>query len=144
MATITSANSVYMLSIPLLYPVPQGLLGYGTDSAFAFDDMDFIEVVMGVDGRMSAGYVPNPFVQTVTLQADSPSLKLFEDWITAMRNIREVMFADATIILPSIARKYTLTKGALTRGKIAPDAAKTMQQIPFQVTWESVSVAAIA
>ena len=144
MSTITSANSIYMLSIPLLYPVPQGLQGYGTDSAFAFEDMDFIEVVMGVDGRMSAGYVPNPFVQTVTIQADSPSLKLFEDWITSMRSIREVLFADATIVLPSISRKYTLTRGALTRGKLQPDAARVMQQIPFQITWESVSVAAIA
>ena len=71
--TITSANSVFTIVIAGLFPAPVQLQGYASDKAFTTEALDLAEVQMGVDGRMTAGFVPNPTKQTITLQADSPS-----------------------------------------------------------------------
>ncbi len=60
MATLTSANSVLMLTVGGVFSVPQKIEGYASDSAFTFDAAKPAQVTMGVDGRMSAGYVPVP------------------------------------------------------------------------------------
>ena len=60
MATLTSANSAFSLQIANLYPVPQSIQGYAADDAFAVDDVEPVETVMGVDGKLSGGYTPYP------------------------------------------------------------------------------------
>ncbi|MVW80176.1 phage tail fiber protein [Bordetella sp. 02P26C-1] len=138
MATITSANSVLMLAISSVYPAPQKIEGYATDDAFASDAVTPAVAVMGVDGRLSAGYTPVPTVQTITLQADSPSLFLFETWASAMEAAKEVFFASGTLYLPSIDRKFTLINGVLTQLQRFPSARKTLEPMAYQITWESV------
>ena len=86
--TITSANSVFTVVIPGLFPAPVQLKGYATDKAFATDAIDLAEVQMGVDGRMTAGYVASPTKQTISLQADSPSKDLFALVAQAMKTSR--------------------------------------------------------
>lgn len=139
MSTITAANSVFLLAVGGIFPVAQQLQGYAADAAFAFDAADPVEAVMGVDGRMSAGYTPYMTVQTISIMPDSPSLSIFETWLAAMNTSREVFFANATIILPAIGRKYALTRGVLTGIKAAPDVKKVLQAQEFKLTWESVA-----
>ena len=139
MATITAANSVFLLAIGGIFPVPQQLQGYAADAAFAFDAIEPAETVMGVDGKMSAGFTPYMTPQTVSIMPDSPSLSIFEAWLAAMQTSREVFFGNATIILPAIGRKYTLTRGVLTSAKTAPDVKKVLQAQEFKLTWESVT-----
>jgi len=139
MSTITAANSVYLLAVGGIFPVPQQLQGYAADAAFAFDAIDPAETVMGVDGNMSAGYVPYMTIQTISIMPDSPSLTMFETWLAAMNTAREVFYANATIILPAIGRKFTLTKGVLTSAKTAPDVKKVLQAIEYKITWNTVS-----
>lgn len=143
MSSITAANSVFLLSVGGIYPIPQQLQGYAADAAFAFDAADPVEAVMGVDGRMSAGYTPYMTQQTISIMPDSPSLSIFEAWLAAMNTTREVFYANATIILPAIGRKYTLTRGVLTSIKAAPDVKKVLQAQEFKLTWESVAPAFI-
>lgn len=137
--TITSANSVFSLVIPGLFPAPVQLQGYASDKAFATDALDIAEVMMGVDGRMTAGYVPNPTKQTITLQADSPSKDIFAALIQATKTAREVFYISATIALPSTGENFTLTRGILTNVKQIPDAQKVLQPMDFVITWESVN-----
>ncbi|MCH3837588.1 phage tail fiber protein, partial [Campylobacter jejuni] len=87
--------------------------GYATDEAFAFEAVQLAQAVMGVDGRMSAGYTPQPVVQTISIQADSPSKFIFEAWIAAMKTAREVFYSNGTLAIPSLERKYTLQRGVL-------------------------------
>lgn len=143
MATITAANSVFLLAVGGIFPVPQALQGYAADSAFMFDSVDPAETVMGVDGKLSAGYTPYPTVQTISIMPDSPSLAIFETWLAANNTAREVFFANATIILPAIGRKYALTRGVLTSAKAAPDVKKVLQAIEYKLTWESVAPALV-
>lgn len=137
--TITSANSVFTLVIPGLFPAPVQLRGYATDKAFATEATDFAEVQMGVDGRMTAGYIPMPTKQTITLQADSSSRDIFTALIQAMKTAREVFYLSGSIALPSTGESFTLTRGILTNAKQIPDAQKVLQPMDYIITWESVN-----
>lgn len=143
MATLTSANSVLMLAVGGVYPVPQKIEGYATDDAFTFDAVQLAQVMMGVDGRMSGGYTPQPVVQTVSIQADSPSKTIFEVWLAAMKTARETFVANGTLSIPSTDRKYTLTRGFLTQAPPAPTARAILQPLTFQITWQDVSVSVV-
>lgn len=137
--TITSANSVFTIVIAGLFPVPVQLQGYASDKAFTTEALDLAEVQMGVDGRMTAGFVPNPTKQTITLQADSPSKDIFTALIQATKTAREVFYISGTIALPSTGESFTLTRGILTNAKQIPDAQKVLQPVDYVITWESVN-----
>ena len=137
--TITSANSVFTIVVPGLFPAPVQLRGYSSDKAFTTEAIDLAEVQMGVDGRMTAGFTPNPTKQTVTLQADSPSKDIFTALIQAMKTAREVFYISGSIALPSTGESFTLTRGILTNTKQIPDAQKVLQPMDFVITWESVN-----
>ena len=136
--TITSANSVFTLVVAGLFPAPVQLKGYASDKAFTTEAVDLAEVQMGVDGRMTAGFVPNPVKQTVTLQADSPSKDIFTAVIQAMKTAREVFYISGSISLPSTGESFTLTRGILTNAKQIPDAQKVLQPVDYVITWERI------
>lgn len=138
-STITSANSVFTLVVAGLFPAPVQLRGYASDKAFTTEAVDLAEVQMGVDGRMTAGFVPNPVKQTITLQADSPSKDIFTAMIQAMKTAREVFYISGSIALPSTGESFTLTRGILTNAKQIPDAQKVLQPVDYVITWESVN-----
>jgi hypothetical protein len=137
--TITSANSVFTIVIPGLYPAPVQLSGYSADKAFTADAVDLAEVNMGVDGRMTAGFIPNPVKMTITLQADSPSKDIFTVLIQAMKTAREIFWVNGAISLPSTGEAFTLTRGILTNAKQIPDAQKMLQPVDYVITWESIN-----
>lgn len=139
--TITSANSVFTIIIPGLFPSPVQLKGYATDKAFSVEGLNLAEVQMGVDGRMTAGYTPEPTKMTVTLQADSPSKFIFATLITATKTAREAFYISGTVVLPSTGESFTLTRGVLTTVQQIPNAQKVLQPMDFMITWESVNVA---
>jgi len=137
--SITSANSIFTLVVAGLFPAPVQLHGYSSDRAFSNDAMALAEVNMGVDGRMTAGYTPTATVQTVTLQADSPSRDFFATIVAATKTLRDVYYLSGTITLPSTGETFTLTRGVLNTVKQIPDAAKVLQPVEYQITWESVN-----
>lgn len=137
-ATLTVANSVYMLVIPDLFPIPQQLQGYAADDVFSTEAVDSVEVVMGVDGNLSAGWMPTPKKQTITLQADSVSSLMFDAWQQSQEAVRDAYIADAFITLPSLGRIYTCTHGFLTSYMPMPDARRILQPRRFQITWGSI------
>jgi hypothetical protein len=54
-----------------------------------------------------------------------------------------VFYANGTLNIPSIDRKYTLTRGVLTQIPPAPDAKAMLQPMAFQITWQNVSPALV-
>ena len=137
--TITSANSVFTIVVPGLFPAPVQLQGYASDKAFAVDAVELAEVMMGVDGRMTAGYTPVPVKQTVTLMADSPSKTIFKAITEATKTAREIFYITGDIALPSTGESFALTRGVLTTSKQIPDANKVLQPVEYTITWESVN-----
>jgi hypothetical protein len=143
MATITSANAVLMLAVVPVYAVPQQIQGFSTDDAFDVEAAEFAQVMMGVDGKMSAGFVPNVTRMTINLQADSTSMSFFENWDQAQKVSQDLYPASGTITLPSLSKSYTMSNGILTSIVQAPRAGKVLQPRAFTITWQSITPALI-
>ncbi len=140
--TITSADSIFSLTVTNLYPSAQILEGYAADAMFALGDTELAQTVRGADGKLSAGFVFGEYLQTITIMPDSPSKDIFETWMLTSRTSIAVFRCNATIILPALGRKYTLTNGVLQRVKAMPDAQRVLQAMTFQINWESVTAEA--
>lgn len=138
---ITSSNSVFMLSIANLFPVPQRLQKYAAEAAFATEAVETAQVGKGVDGNMFAGYTPYNTPQRITVMPDSPSLNMFLQWLAAMKATQGILVANATLAIPSISNKWALTTGVLTRAPAIPTAQKVLQAMEFEITWDQVDPA---
>jgi hypothetical protein len=136
--TITSADSIFALSVTNLFPSAQIIEGYAADAMFALGDTEMAVSVRGADGKLSGGFVFGEYLQTITIMPDSPSRDLFETWQLTSLTSKAVFRCNATIILPAISRKFTLTNGILQRVKAIPDAQRVLQAMTFQINWESV------
>jgi hypothetical protein len=137
--SITSSNSVFTLTVPGLFPVPQQLQGYSADRAWETENLVLSESQIGVDGRKTSGYVPSIIPQTISLQADSPSKIIFTSLINAMRAAREVFIISGTIDLPSTGESFVCTRGTLRDAKVIPNAGKVLQPVDYVIEWESIS-----
>lgn len=133
--SITSANAIYMLSIPGLYPTPQQLQGFGVNQAFDTEQSDIAEIQLGVDGLTAAGWVPRLTRQTITFLAPSPSTLIFETWAQTQDQMMGSLYANAVIIFPSLQRQYNFPNGTMTRYKAMPDARRVMEPRTFEIMW---------
>lgn len=138
MATLTAANSVITLLITGILPVPQQLQGFATDDIFSTEAVESAEVLMGVDGKLSAGWVPTIKKQTYTLQADSPSNAIFDAWASAQEAAREIFAAQGSVSLPGLGTAYVMTTGYLTSYVPVPEAKKILQPRKFTVSWQAI------
>lgn len=124
--TLTTANSSIALTTEVLYPQAQRIQGYAADDAFDPDAVENGEYSMGIDGKLSAGFVYNEIPLTITLQADSPSLALFEQiWGYEYQN-RTKLQQDLTISNPAVGKLYEYKRGFMRSYK-APAGKKILQ-----------------
>jgi hypothetical protein len=143
MATLTTANTVFMLALTNIFPVPQQMQGFAADDITDIDAIDPSEAVMGVDGILSAGFRYVPIKQAISLQADSLSNAFFDLWYTSQQTAQDLFFASGIIVFPGIGSKYILNKGTLTTYKPAPDAKRILQPRKYGITWQSVLPAVV-
>lgn len=139
--TITAANSVLLLSVQGLFDVPQRIQGFSADNITSTDSLASKETLMGVDGRLSAGWVAVPVPQTITLQADSPSADFFDAWLQAEETAREAYIATGALVLPATGKKYAMTRGFLTGIVKFPSIGRTLAPRAFTIMWERVTPA---
>lgn len=135
MATITAANSTFLLGVQSVFPTAQQLQQFGVDDAFIAEPADMAETQVGVDGFGVAGYVPRVVPMTIRFLATSRSLDLFETWIGAMDQQREVLYANGIITYPSLGRKYTLYFGTLRRVSTMADVRRVLANREFHIDW---------
>lgn len=144
MSTITSANAKLTFTVRSRAGIVVGpftVQGYASDDAFATETVEAAQALMGVDGKLSAGFVPNPAIQTITLQADSKSRPLFEAWYGAQKALKDALFAEGVLLLEGPGVVYALVKGVLTQYTPMPQGKKVLQPMTFQITWEDVQPA---
>lgn len=139
--TLTAANCVLLLAIDGLYDVPVQLQGFSADDVFDVDNIESAETADGVDGKLSGGWIYKSVTQNITLQADSDSNDVFENWYNAQQGIRELYYASGSIYLPSVERKFAMRKGILTSHAPSPTAKKILQPRKYTVRWEAFSSA---
>lgn len=141
MATLTAANSVFMLGAAGLFNVPVKLQGYSADDAFATEEVEFIEKFIGVDGILSAGYTPYMVPLEFTLQADSASNIIMDGIISAQKVKREVILLNAAIQIPALSQLFTFTTGFLDKGPVMPSAGKTLKPRKYSLVFQDLTTA---
>lgn len=139
MSTITAANSIFALAVANVFPSPQILQGYSADDAFTTEAIESVETVQGIDGNLSGGFVFAPYKMTISIMPDSPSLDIFYQWAQYQQSVREVAIASASIALPAISKKFQCARGFLTSNVAIPGVKKTLQPVPFQITWNIIT-----
>lgn len=137
-STITSANSVFTITVPGLFNSPVQLVGYSADKAWDTAAVVLTETQIGVDGRKTAGLVFNPVKQTIALQADSPSTYIFETIFASQLVVRDAYYIYATIVLPSTGQTYLCNKGTLEDYNSISSAGKVLQMREFSINWVSI------
>ena len=136
--TITSANSVFILTLPGVFLAGIQIQGFATDDAFDTENVAPTETVMGVDGHMSVGYVSHLTKMKIKLQADSPSVAVFDAWNAAQKTLKDAFVVSGTITLTSTGGVYSFNRGALTGYMAMPPNKKTLKELDYEITWESV------
>lgn len=136
--TITAVNAQIVLTIPGVFDTPQTLQGFSADNIYDVDQQDQVETLMGVDGLLSGGFVFNPVNQTFTLQADSPSCAIFDQWRASQQQAKDTFFANGRTTLKAIGLSFVCTKGFLVSGSPIPTAARILQPRRFSLRWQSV------
>lgn len=136
--TITAANAIFTLTIPGVFAAPQQLQGFSADDIFSTSPIKPNEVSMGVDGILSGGRVFVPVTQEISLQANSQSKQLFDNWNAAEQTIIDSIVAQGVVALPSLGQKWVLTNGFLTTYVIMPDAGRILKPVKYEITWGSV------
>jgi hypothetical protein len=126
LGTLTTANSVITFTVAGLYDTPQTLTGYATDDVFDFDNVTNAELMMGIDGVLSAGWVANPMNVTLTLQANSDSLALLEEVVARENTDRAKYAVSMTVTLPGVGKRRELSNGYINGFK-APKGGKVLQ-----------------
>lgn len=142
--SITSANAVYMLTIPNLFNSPQQLQEFSADDIFTTDVLAATETSMGLDGFLSGGFVYTEVRQSISLQANSPSNDMFERWWLQQQIDQEAYIANGTILLKSINKRFTMTRGFISQFASVPDAARTLRPRRHQITWNRIVPANVA
>lgn len=143
MGNLTSADIVLTLSIATLFPSPVQLQGFGVDDVYDIASVKNIETMMGVDGVLSAGFVWKERVQTITLQADSASNAIFDQWNSAQERNQTVYPSQGLVRIPSLSTKFIQTKGFLTGYKPAPKAGRVLHARSYEITWERIAPAPV-
>lgn len=113
-ATLTVANSSIVMTVEGLFPAGVTLAGYAADNVFEIGAVENGETQMGIDGKLSAGFVFNPIPFTLTLSADSESLDVFEQIWAREIATRNKLSVGLTVALPALGKRYSGRNGFLT------------------------------
>lgn len=142
MATITSANASVILTVPLVFTLPQVILGFAADDAFTQDPADLAETRMGVDGNLSGGYTPSVKKFSIALMPDSPSLTSFETWKAAIEAAKDQLPAGSNFVvtLPAIGKAYLLNKLFFKNSSMMPSAKKVLEPFIAQIEYQDLIV----
>lgn len=143
LGSITSANAILTLVIPPIFTVPQQIQQFSADNIFETDEIEVAETSMGVDGTLSGGMIFNEIPWNVTLQANSPSNDLFDQWYQAQLSAVDVYPASGIVTLKSIGRKWVMTNGFLKRFTTMPPGGKTLRARRYGIVWNSVTAQAV-
>lgn len=136
--TITSANLVYMLSIPGIVSAPTRIDAFAVDDAFSQSEVDHAELQLGVDAVVAGGWIPALIPQKLMFLASSPSIDIFENWARTNSQLREAIVAQATVTLTSVQKTYNLINGYLKGYQPMPDAKKVLAPRSFTITWSDI------
>lgn len=138
MATITSNNSVFTITVPLVFTTPQRMQGFSVDDMFSTEPIKAAETQMGIDGILSGGFTFTEIKQSVMLEANSISNKFFDSWWAAQQTLGDVYPCDGSLSIPSIRKRWQMSNGFLSMYAPIPDGGKVLKPRKFELTWNQM------
>lgn len=132
---ITSANASMVMIVEDLFPVGVPITNFSTDQMIDGDEHEYAQARMGVDGGMAAGFVPNPWNVTISLEASSPSLKVMQTLAQAMVTNKCTYEVSLIITVPALNQVHAYRKGVLLTGKDLPGIRKTLEPTQWKFTF---------
>ncbi len=142
--TITSADGTFILSSADIALAATEIGGWAADAAWAFDNVNMAETILGVDGKLSAGWVPRAYQMTVTIMPDSDAIEVFNAFQLACDASKTVYRLNGVLTLPGLGRSFMMTRGVLQNYTPVPTGQKVLQAQTFQIMWEGVKPVPIA
>lgn len=144
MSDITSANAVLTITCLTVFPAPILLQGFGTEDAWKVDEYEIARAFKGVDGRKSAGFVPANKEMEITFQADSPSIKVFQQILGVMKATQGIVTFDGNLVIPAIGEVWEFSNGNLGPNAPGPPSGKkTLEQLVWHIVWDDIQPAGI-
>lgn len=140
---ITSANSTLVITVSDLAIASVAMEGYAVDNAWALDEAETAVAQVGVDGKMTAGWVPRLNPLTLSFAPNSSSITTLTTIMTAQDTNMTIYTLQGVLSCPSIDKSWTLSNGVLTRAKVMPDGSRILAAQSFQITFESAKPAVV-
>lgn len=140
---ITSANATLVITVSSLAIVSLKMEGWNVDNAWALDDAETAVAQIGVDAKMSAGWVPRLNPLTLSFAPNSPSVPSILAIINAQDVNMTIYTLQGVLTCPSIGRAWTLQNGVITRAKVFPDGQRILGPQSFQLTFEKTMPAVL-
>ncbi len=134
---ITSANASAILTVDTLYPAGIVLEQFATDQGINFDEVSYSQSRMGVDGKMTSGFIPSIKSLVLLLEASSPSLTALSQLAQMMTQNRTTYNCTLIVTIPSLNKVFTYSNGVLESGKVVPDNKKVLEPVSFRFQFES-------
>jgi hypothetical protein len=133
---LTAANASITLTIPGIgFTTPQRLQGFAADDVYEVPEVEPTETLMGVDGYLSGGMVYKSVIQEFMLQANSPSIPLFDAWYNYQQSGLTTYTANGTTTLPGLQKMWTTINGYLRGYKPIPQGKKLVLPQRFRIEW---------
>lgn len=133
--TLTNANSILTLAVGDLDIGPVQLQGFGTNDMFDTTAIKSAEVMVGVDGVKSQGYIAFLVPLKFTLQADSLSIDVMDAIQEAQEAARETYELSMSLSAPGLGKLWTFINGTITEFKKTPKGEKLMQAQSYEITF---------
>lgn len=138
MNDITSANSVLILTCEDLYPSGVQLENFSADQLIAQADEELASTRMGVDGYMSAGWIPSIKQVTISIEPSSPTVEVFDTIYKAQAQARTPYRLNLAVTVPSTGKTLTYKEGVLKGWKLLADHKQVLDPIQASIDFESV------
>lgn len=133
--TLTNANSILTLAVADLDIGPVQLQGFGTNDMFDTTAIKSAEVMVGVDGVKSQGYIAFLVPFKFTLQADSLSIDVMDAIQEAQEAAQETYELSMSLSAPGLGKLWTFINGTITEFKKTPKGEKLMQAQSYEITF---------
>lgn len=143
LADITSVNSTLYFQDENLYPDPVRIQQFASDNGFTVESQQIVEARFGVDGFLSPGYVPNPYIVTINLEASSPSWQMLSRVFTWCQNNQVWTAVTLTGEIPAIKRRFIFTNGIMTEGIAMPGVKRVLEPTVWKFQFASLTISEI-
>lgn len=127
LGSITSANATLTFSVAGLFTSPQNIYQFAVEDAYDSEVVENGEVVKGVDNYIAAGWLPTMPKFNITLQANSPSNAIFDQWFQTEQQQLTKLIGQGVATIPGTRTQFFILNAYLFSFMHIPPVKKTLQ-----------------